>query len=350
MVAYVHDENLRHVRTIRNVARRFRRDPTVRYRRRCSRSSAYSAWAEMTCFLTLGWKFPVHVFDLHTGYLGDQQRSAALRARRGPQEGAQGIAGLRAAPTTSAAGRISTRATWRRTSAKAVGASTANPPCSITARKTSGSRRNCSAVRSPGTGTSRRSTSRGCCAGRNTAPRPSRGFRPVACRSTCSSGISCRSTRRAVVAALIRRYDPSYIDGCPEHIYTIDGEFSAVRFERWLAYVGIPAWPRLASGALQLDGDAFRMMYAVHPAIENLHALRDRLGVIVRARIPIGRDGRNRPSLFPFGTATGRNAQSKSLFNAHASMRSFMKFPGRYDRGLSRLANPRGRRRRGAQW
>ena len=51
------------------------------------------------------------------------------------------------------------------------------------------------------------------------------------------------------------------------------------------------------------------------------------LGVIVRARIPIGPDGRNRPSLFPFGTATGRNAQAKSLYNAHAAMRSFMKFP-----------------------
>ena len=69
------------------------------------------------------------------------------------------------------------------------------------------------------------------------------------------------------------------------------------------------------------------MMYGAHPAIEGLHALRDSLGVIVRARIPIGPDGRNRPSLFPFGTATGRNAQAKSLFNAHASMRSFMKFP-----------------------
>ena len=69
------------------------------------------------------------------------------------------------------------------------------------------------------------------------------------------------------------------------------------------------------------------MMYGVHPAIEGLHALRDSLGVIVRNRIPIGRDGRNRPSLFPFGTATGRNAQAKSLYNAHAGMRSFMKFP-----------------------
>jgi len=48
--------------------------------------------------------------------------------------------------------------------------------------------------------------------------------------------------------------------------------------------------------------------------------------VIVRARIPIGRDGRNRPSLFPFGTATGRNAQAKSLFNTHASMRGFIQF------------------------
>jgi hypothetical protein len=32
------------------------------------------------------------------------------------------------------------------------------------------------------------------------------------------------------------------------------------------------------------------MMYGAHPAIEGLHALRDSLGVIVRARIPIGPD------------------------------------------------------------
>jgi hypothetical protein len=30
---------------------------------------AYSAWAELTCFMALGWKFPEHVFDLHTAYL-----------------------------------------------------------------------------------------------------------------------------------------------------------------------------------------------------------------------------------------------------------------------------------------
>ena len=49
--------------------------------------------------------------------------------------------------------------------------------------------------------------------------------------------------------------------------------------------------------------------------------------MIVRAKLPIGPDGRNRPSLFPFCTATGRNAHSKSLFNSHAGMRSLIVFP-----------------------
>jgi DNA polymerase I len=82
----------------------------------------------------------------------------------------------------------------------------------------------------------------------------------------------------------------------------------------------------LESGQYDTDGDAFRLMYHV-PGIEKLHALKDSLGVIVRAKLPIGADGRNRPSLFPFATATGRNAHAKSLYNAHASMRSFMVFP-----------------------
>ena len=34
------------------------------------------------------------------------------------------------------------------------------------------------------------------------------------------------------------------------------------------------------------------------PGIEGLHALRDSIRVIAGAKLPIGRDGRNRPSLF----------------------------------------------------
>ena len=85
---------------------------------------------------------------------------------------------------------------------------------------------------------------------------------------------------------------------------------------------------------MQIDGDAFRLMYHI-PGIEELHALRDSIGFIAKARLPIGRDGRNRPSLFPFCTASGRNAQSKSPYNAHAAVRGFMLFPpgtiGAYD-------------------
>src|SRR4029077_11481758 len=105
----------------------------------------------------------------------------------------------------------------------------------------------------------------------------------------------------------------------------VDGEWSYARFERWLAIVGVTAWTRLDRGRLDVSRDAFRLMSHV-PGIEGLRALRNSLRVIAGAQLPIGRDGRNRPSLFPFGTATGRNAQAKSLYNAHASMRSFMMF------------------------
>ena len=73
-----------------------------------------------------------------------------------------------------------------------------------------------------------------------------------------------QENKAAVVTALIQRFDPSYIDGAAERIYTIDGEWSDARFEQWLVHAGIPAWPRLASGKIQIDSDAFRMMYPAH--------------------------------------------------------------------------------------
>src|SRR6516165_3439146 len=75
MVAYVLDESLRHVRTIRlwramsdaappyfSTKPAFDVGPDTLF-------VAYSAWAEMTCFKVLGWQFPVHIFDLHTAFL-----------------------------------------------------------------------------------------------------------------------------------------------------------------------------------------------------------------------------------------------------------------------------------------
>ena len=68
MVVYVLDANLQHARTIRmwrgefGAAPPFDTGPDALF-------VAYSAWAEMTCFMVLGWKFPQHIFDLHTAYL-----------------------------------------------------------------------------------------------------------------------------------------------------------------------------------------------------------------------------------------------------------------------------------------
>ena len=156
-----------------------------------------------------------------------------------------------------------------------------------------------------------------------------------------------QENKPAVIGALIARFDPS--QGSEYPIYSPDGEWSNGGSSTGWQLPASRSGRDWTPARSQLDGDAFRMMYRAHPAIEGLHALRDSLGVIVRARIPIGRDGRNRPSLFPFGTATGRNAQAKSLFNAHASMRSFMRFPPGQDRALSGLANPGSRGCGGAQ-
>ena len=134
-----------------------------------------------------------------------------------------------------------------------------------------------------------------------------------------------QQNKAAVVRCLLEQYDPSHYDDEP--IYSMDGEWAYDQFEQWLVRAGIPYWPRLESGRLDINGDAFRLMYSAHPAIEGLHALRDSLGVIVRARLPIGADGRSRPSLFPFATASGRNAHAKSLYNAHAAVRGFMRCP-----------------------
>ena len=86
MVAYVLDTNLRHVN--RRVWRGdfgslppFDIGPDALI-------VGYSLWAEVTCFLTLGWLFPVNVYDSHR-LLGDQQHPAAVPAGRGPQEAAQ---------------------------------------------------------------------------------------------------------------------------------------------------------------------------------------------------------------------------------------------------------------------
>ena len=323
MVVYVLDENLRHVDTIRRWRGEFGSTPPFDIGPD-TLVVGYSLWAEMTCFLVLGWRFPMHVFDLHTAFFSISNILLPYNpdeVRKKPRKGlsyacrAYGIEGWEKIDKPDIAKAIG-EGRWREYGHPAVFdycEEDVRDSAELLRRQLSGYR--------------------------NFTPiDPQRVMHWSEYRAKTVARIQAagmpidmplwnlvQENKAAVIGALIARFDPS--QGSEYPIYSPEGEFSSWRFERWLIAAGITYWPRLDSGALQLDGDAFRMMYHAHPAIEGLHALRDALGVIVRARIPIGPDGRNRPSLFPFATATSRNAQAKSLYNAHASMRSFMKFP-----------------------
>jgi hypothetical protein len=322
MVAHVLDGNLRHVRAIRmwrddfDTAPPFDVGPDTLF-------VAYSAWAEMTCFLTLGWKFPEHIFDQHTAYLAasnvllphnpDEKRKRE-RKRLSDACRAYGIDGWENIDKETMAEDIG-NGHWRKYGREVVleyCAEDVRASTELLRKQLRGSIFFRAADVERVLHWSNYSA-------KAIAQIQARGM-PI----DVPLWNLVQENKTTVISELLRRFDPSF--GSADPIYTPEGEWSYARFERWLASIGVTSWPRLDSGQLDTDEDAFKLMRHV-PGIEGLHALRKSLGVIVRARLPIGRDGRNRPSLFPFGTATGRNAHAKSLFNAHAGMRSFMAFP-----------------------
>jgi DNA polymerase I len=323
MVAYLLDENLQHVRTIRmwrgefGTAPPFDIGPDILF-------VAYSAWAELTCFKVLGWQFPVHVFDLHTAYLAasnillpyepDEKRKKP-RKRLSDACRAYGIEGWEHIDKAKIAEDIG-EGRWRNHGQDAVFAY-----CEEDVKKSAELLR--AQVRGRAGLFPRADVGRvlhwSNYSAKSVALIQARGI-PI----DMMLWNLVQENKAAVIAELIRQFDPSY--GSEYPIYTPEGEWSYKRLEQWLAHACVIAWPRKDSGRLDLDSDAFRLMYHV-PGIEGLHALRDSVGFIAKARLPIGPDGRNRPSLFPFATATGRNAHAKSPFNAHAGVRSFIVFP-----------------------
>jgi DNA polymerase-1 len=321
MVAYVLDGGVRHVRTIRMWRGEFGHMPQFDIGPDAL-FVAYSAWAEMQCFMQLGWQFPTHIYDLHTSYLAasnillpyspDEVRKR--QSKRLPDACRNfGIDGWERIDKDSIAKDIG-EGRWRDYGQDAV-----YEYCEEDVRKSvelllrilQGSNRFHVSNTEHVLHWSNYSA-------KAIAQIQARGM-PI---DTYLWDL-VQTHKLEIIRALIRRFDPSYGSAFP--IYDEDGGFSYERFEAWLNSIGCRSWPRLESGRLDIDGDAFRLMYHI-PGIEGLHALRDSLGVIVRAKLPIGADGRNRPKLFPFCTATGRNAHAQSLYNAHASVRSFMVF------------------------
>jgi DNA polymerase I len=322
MVAYVLDENLQHVRTIKQWRGEFGSSPPFDIGGD-SLFVAYSAWAELTCFITLGWEFPEHIFDQHTAYLAASNILLPHNpdeTRRRPRKRlpdacrAYGVTGWEKIDKEAISKDIG-EGRWRDHGQDAVYSyCEADIQASTLLLK----------AQLRGNGYLAAADVEKVLHWSNYSSKSTSRIQAQGMLIDVPLWQTVQENKSSVIGELLRQFDPSA--GSEYPIYTPDGEWSYARFEQWLAHIGVTAWPRLDSGQLDTDSDAFRLMYHV-PGIEKLHALRDSLGVIRRAKLPIGRDGRNRPSLFPFGAASGRNAHAKSLYNAHASMRSFMVFP-----------------------
>lgn len=105
--------------------------------------------------------------------------------------------------------------------------------------------------------------------------------------------------------------------------------FKASNFENLLARLDIP-WPRLASGALDLEDGTFRQQAVVWGGvIGNLREVRHLLSQMRLSSYTVGQDARNRVYLNPYGAVTGRNqpSNSKFIFGSARWTRSFIK-PG----------------------
>lgn len=111
-------------------------------------------------------------------------------------------------------------------------------------------------------------------------------------------------------------------------------KWSNDRFETLLHRMGIlDQWPCTPSGLLSVDDeDVFKPMSQRFPALAPLRDLRSTLIHLRQLKITVGKDGRNRCSLMPFRSVTGRNypPSSKFIFGPSTWLRSLIKpEPGR---------------------
>jgi hypothetical protein len=270
MVAYVLDASLRHIHTIRLWRGEFGAIPPFDIGPDAL-VVGYSLWAEMTCFLQLGWRFPVHVYDLHTAYLSVSNillPYAPDEVRKKPRKNlsaaccAYGIEGWEQIDKPALAKAIG-EGRWRE-----YGQPVVFDYCEEDVRNSAELlRRQLLGYRNYASIDPQRVMYWSEYSAKTVARIQARGM-PI----DMPLWNLIQENKTAVIRALIARFDPS--QGSEYPIYSSDGEWGTWRFERWLAAVGVTEWPRLDSGTLQLDGDAFRMMYPAHSAIEGLHAAR----------------------------------------------------------------------------
>ena len=105
---------------------------------------------------------------------------------------------------------------------------------------------------------------------------------------------------------LIDAVDPAY------GIYE-GASFNHSKFARYLVANRIP-WPKLASGRLDTQDETFKDMAELYPQLNDLRQLRKTLSILGKSKLPVGHDSRNRSMLGVFGQKSGRNNPRSSEF------------------------------------
>lgn len=119
---------------------------------------------------------------------------------------------------------------------------------------------------------------------------------------------------------MIREVDAEYNCYC-------GNTFKLDRFEDYLVKHGILTWPRTPSGRLSLEDGVFKDEVRIHKELQPLRDLRYLLGTMRLNKLAIGPDGRNRAYLYPFGATTGRCTPSSAeyIFGPAVWFRSLIK-------------------------
>jgi hypothetical protein len=104
------------------------------------------------------------------------------------------------------------------------------------------------------------------------------------------------------------------------------GVFKQGRFAQLLDSMNV-TWPRTATGRLSMEADTWRDMARAHPQLEDLRQLYHFVEHFEPAKLAVGADGRNRVSLMPFRSITGRNQPSSNrfIFGPSAWLRGLIK-------------------------
>jgi hypothetical protein len=90
--------------------------------------------------------------------------------------------------------------------------------------------------------------------------------------------------------------------------------FKQARFEDMLARRGVVWHERTPTGGPKLEEKTFKAMCDSYPWLHPLRELRDFLGKLKLESLTIGEDGRNRTTLWPFASKTGRNQPSNAEY------------------------------------